>query len=104
MNNIKPQEARQYAEFFVNERYKPLEAANFFNFYFVIVGEDVNRAPNSIYADNLPINELSLVNSSKAARVFVEKCDYQNEYLVQVKIDRKNKKVDSKILMSPSNK
>lgn len=103
MTKIKSFDAEAYAQYYVNENYKPLESKSGFSFYYIRIGEDKNHKPDSIYADTLPISELLLRNDSTAVNVFVENCNTKIEFLIKVMVDWKNKKLDSKILMSPTN-
>jgi hypothetical protein len=103
MKNLKSFDAEAYAQYFVNEKYKPLTSKSGFSIYYVRIGEDKNNEPNSIYADTLPTSELLLENDLKALNVFVENCDAKNEFLIKVLVDWRKNKLDSKILMTPRN-
>lgn len=101
MTKLKSFNAEAYAKYFVNEKYKPLESVSGFSSYYVRIGEDEKHQPDSVFADTLPVSDVLLANDTIAVDTFIEKCDTKSEYLIKVAIDWKNKKLDSKILMSP---
>ena len=102
MTKLKSFDAEIFAIHYVNEYFKPFEATGGFSTYYVRVCEDENHQP-SIYADTLPTSEIHLVNDTAVGNVFLESCDTKNEYLIKVLVDWKNKKLDTKILIKPTN-
>lgn len=100
MSKLKSFDAEIFAMLFVDHK-NPFESGLFS--YFVKVGSDESQKPDSIYADDLPISELLLIKNSDAVNVFCEKCDTENEYLIKVLVDKKEKKLETKILMRPTN-
>jgi hypothetical protein len=101
---LKSFNAEAYAKYYINEKHKPLESVSGFSSYYVRIGEDEKHQPDSVYADTLPINDVLLANDTIAVDAFLEKCDTDSEYLIKVTIDWNNKKLDSKILISPPTK
>lgn len=98
-NKLNSQMARNVAEAFVKQRL--LTPAGYFNYYTVIVGEDLNHKPETIYADVLPVNEILITNTKTAINIFHEKCNPLKEFLVKVSVDLKTENLSSEILHKP---
>ena len=98
MKIIKPDIAIFAAEQYVTNKYKPLDSISGFSDYFVIVGYE----NNSIFAEDLPINQLYIKNNSDATKVFIEKCNYNEKFLLNVIVDKEKKKLKTTILRNPN--
>jgi len=94
--------AKNVAIEFVNQKYNPLNSNGRLSSYFVVVGEDHNHSPNSIYAENLLNNELDAISNKDATNVFFTKEDYDSEFLIRVYPDIKNHQLMATVLYTPS--
>lgn len=101
MKSINVEMAQICASKYVENTYNPLNSSGYFNSYYIRVGEDKTHQPKSVYADILPENMLLLNSDSIASKTFMEKCDYRNEYLIKIMVDKNNNKLIPSVLRSP---
>lgn len=90
--------AKNAAILFVHTKYEPLKTRSGFAHYYIRVGTDPDRIDTPIFADLLPVHELTLLSDSDAIKAFSEHCDCDKEFLVKVWLDFKIDKYDAKIL------
>ncbi|WP_157638113.1 hypothetical protein [Flexithrix dorotheae] len=91
--------ARNAAIKYVKERL--LKPNGYFNFYIVIVGEDKNHGPETIYTDVLPIDDQLITDTKTAINIFHAKCNPEKEFLVKVKFNSETKNLIPEILHIP---
>ena len=94
------EKAKNAAYLYIHNKWNPLESKSYFNFFYVRVGEDLNHKPETVYADTLP-NELSITNDKTAKEVFYKECP-NNEYLLKVIVDKKEQKMEVKLISAPN--
>lgn len=81
--NLNIQLAKNIAIQYVIKNYDPLNKNNYFNFYYVCIGEDITHQPKSIFAKSLP-NELTISNDSHAREIFHNLYKSGSEVLLKV--------------------
>lgn len=100
-SNLNLEKAKNAAYLYVHNKWNPFESNGFFNFYYVIVGEDLNHQPETVYAECFP-NELTINNDKTAKEIFYKKYR-NNEYLLKVIVDKEKNEMNVKKITGPNN-
>ncbi len=96
--NIKKEKFRKAAEKYVAQMLES-DPSGYFTNYLLVVGEYEIRKPENIYVEFLLGTPVLIKGVYEVTKIFNERENKSNEYVVQVNVIGKMKKISSQIIM-----